>query len=169
MVSDNAKIFKSAAKTIHAILNSSEVQQYLSGIGMEWVFNLERAPWLGGTFERMIKSTKRCLRKTIGQARLTYDELITALVEVEMALNSRPLSYVSTEDIEEPLMPSHLITGQRLLSLAFHRRDDSNNNFDEEMSHGGFSRRMEHLNVTLNHFWKGWRGEYLLQLRDIIS
>ena len=65
----------------------------------------------------MIKSVKRCLRKTIGQARLTYDELLTALTEVEMVVNSRPLSYVSTEDAEEPLTPSHLLIGRKVLSL----------------------------------------------------
>ena len=73
---------------------------------MKWSFNLEKAPWLGGVFERMIQSAKRCLRKTIGNAWLTYDELITSVTEVEMILNSRPLSYVSSEDIEEPLTAS---------------------------------------------------------------
>ena len=29
----------------------------------------------------------------------------------EMILNCRPLSYVSTEDIEEPLTPAHLLIG----------------------------------------------------------
>ena len=171
MVSNNAKTFKSAAKTIHTILSNAEVQQYLSGIGMEWVFNLERAPWWGGIFERMIKSTKRCLRRTIGQARLTYDELMTSLVEVKMILNSTPLSYVSTEDIEEPLTPSHLMTGQRLLSLpdaAFYHGGNSDMDFSE-MSQGDLNTRMKHLNVTLNHFWKRWRGEYLLQLREYHS
>jgi len=37
----------------------------------------------------------------LGLARLTYDELLTALVEVEMVLNSRPLTFVSAEDLEE--------------------------------------------------------------------
>ena len=35
-------------------------------------------------FEGMIKSIKHCLQKMIGQAKLTYDELLTALTEVEM-------------------------------------------------------------------------------------
>ena len=39
------------------------------------------------------------------------DELVTATIEVEMIVYSRPLSYLSTEDIEEPLTPSNLITG----------------------------------------------------------
>ena len=55
-------------------------------------------------FERMVGSTKKCLRKMIGQARLSFDEMNTAIVEVEMTLNSRPISYVSMEDPEEPLI-----------------------------------------------------------------
>ena len=62
----------------------------------------------------MVKSVKRCLKKTIGNAMLSYNELLTAVAEVEMVLNSRPLSFVSTEDIEEPLTPSHLLIGRRV-------------------------------------------------------
>ena len=168
MVSDNAKNFKAAAKTVRAVLDNSEVQQYLSGIGIEWVFNLERAPWWGGLFEWMVKSTKRCLKKTIGQARLTFDELLTALAEVEMILNSRPISYVSTDDVEEPLTPSHLIMGRRILSLpdaAYYRRP-KDSDFEGRVSSKDVNQRMKHLNCTLNHFWRRWRGEYLLQLRE---
>ena len=53
----------------------------------------------------MVKSMKRRLKKTIGWARLTQDEPATAMAEVEAVVNSRPLSYVSTEDEEEPLSP----------------------------------------------------------------
>ena len=134
---------------------------------MQWSFNLENAPWWGGVFERMIKSVKRCLRKTIGQAKLTHDELLTALTEVEMIVNSRPLSYLSTEDIEEPLTPSHLLIGRRVLNLP-----DGNlhcgliEGNDMEFTHESLNRRMDHLNKTLNHFWKRWKNEYLLQLRE---
>ena len=68
-------------------------------------------------FERMIISTKRCLRKMIGQARFTLDELMTMVVEVEAIINSRPLTPISADDLEEPLTPSHLLCGYRLLSL----------------------------------------------------
>ena len=57
------------------------------------------------------------LRKMIGRARLSYDELITAIIEIEMVINSRPLSYITGDDMEEPLTPSHLMIGKRLLSL----------------------------------------------------
>ena len=61
--------------------------------------------------------TKRCLKKSVGRAILTYDKLLTVLAEVEIILNSRPLSYLSSENIEEPLTPSHLLIGHRVLSL----------------------------------------------------
>ena len=128
MISDNGKTFKAAAKGISTMLSSSVVHGYSANTGVQWPFNLEKAPWWGGLFERLIKSTKRCLRKTIGQARITYDELVTAVAEVEMILNSRPLSYVSTEDLKEPLTPSHLLMGRRVLSLPdpsyVHPEDD---------------------------------------------
>ena len=99
------------------MLNDQDVKNYLSHVGVEWTFNLEKAPWWGGIFERLIKSTKRCLRKLIGQARFSYDEMHTAIVEIEAIINSRPLSYISSDDTEEPLTPSHLLVGRRILSL----------------------------------------------------
>ena len=98
------------------MLTHPDVKQYSSMIRLQWLFNLEKAPWWGGMFERMVKSTKRCLRKAIGRAKLTYDELLTTITEVEMILNSRPLSYMANYDVEEPLTPSHLILGRRVIN-----------------------------------------------------
>ena len=117
-------------------------------------------------FERMIQTAKRCLRKTIGKAWLTYEELLTSVVEVEMTLNSRPLSYVSTEDAEEPLTPSHLLCGHRILSLPDPAMHNDEDDCDITVSCDDLTRRTKHLNKTLNDFWKRWRTEYLLELRD---
>lgn len=132
-------------------------------MSIDWRFNIERAPWWGGVFERMIQSTKRCIRKTIGKARLTYDELITVLAEVEMILNSRPLSYIEADDHEQPLTPSHLIMGRRVMNLPSLESDDS---FEDEfkITKEELRDRMKHLTVLLNHFWKRWRNEYLIEL-----
>ena len=100
IILDNGRTFKSAAKLLVKILKHPEVQGYFSGIHIQWSFNLEKAPWWGGIFECMIKSVKLCLRKTTGRGKLTMDELVTATTEVEMIVNSRPLSYLSTEAIE---------------------------------------------------------------------
>ena len=103
-VSDNGKTFKAAAKFIKAVFKDDVVLEHLSG--------LEKAPWLGGIFERLVKSTKRCLRKMVGQAKLSLDELQTVIVEIESIVNSRPLSYLASSDMEEPLTLSHLLIGR---------------------------------------------------------
>ena len=65
----------------------------------------------------MIQSMKRLLRKIIGMARLTLDELMTAVIEVELLLNSRPLTYIPTNELVKPLTPSHLLRGRRILTF----------------------------------------------------
>ena len=132
----------------------------LSERGITWQFNLEWVPWWGGAFERIVRSTKRFLRKLIGRAHFSHEEITTALTEIEAVLNSRPLSYVSGEDIDEPIIPSHLIVGRRLLSLSDHLDhmcvlEDGDYTLDEHH----VTWRIKHVNNVLNHFWKRWRTE----------
>ena len=68
IISDNAKMFKSTAKVLKEIMNHPDVHRYLENARVEWKFNMDKAPWWGGVFERLIHSVKRCLRKIIGRA-----------------------------------------------------------------------------------------------------
>ena len=72
---------------------------------------------MGGFFERLIGCVKLCMKKTIGKANLTYDELLTVTTEVEAMLNLRLLTYINADDLGEPLTPSHLILDYQVLSL----------------------------------------------------
>lgn len=129
------------------------------------MFNLEKAPWWGRVFERMVKSIKRCLRKVVGQVRYSFDELNTAIVEIEGIINSRPISYLDSGDIEEPLTPSHLLVGHRILNLPDNRYFEEGDE-DFKVSDEVLQRRAKYLSSVLNHFWKRWSKEYLLELRD---
>jgi len=103
IVSDYAKTFKANAKAIEAMLNHPDLKGHLLNLKVEWNFNLEKAPRWGGLFERLVKSTKRCLRKMIGQARLSFDEVHTAVLKVESILNSRPLTYTTRSHSHPPI------------------------------------------------------------------
>ena len=109
---------------------------------------------------------KRCLRKMIGRAKFSFDELLTAVTEVEVIINARPLSYVTSEDLEEPLTLSHLLVRWRVLSLPddlSYRGEITDTEF--ELTPNSISRRVKYLNNVLNQFWRRWRNEYLLELR----
>ena len=80
-----------------------------------------KCPLWGGFYEsEMVQSVKRYSKKVLRNSRVTCEELQTALVEIETTLNSRPLTYVSIEDMEEPLTPFNLMSRRRLLSIHRH-------------------------------------------------
>ncbi len=114
----------------------------------------------GGVFEQLVKCVKWCLRKKIGQAKLTQDELLTSLAEVEMVLNSRPLIVVSAGDLEEPLTPSHVIMGRRVLSSTAPCPEPDE---FQPVTADDLTRRTRYLNATIDHFWRKWK-EYLVEL-----
>ena len=105
VVSDNGYTFK-----------SEELRKLLAEHNIDWKFNVALAPWWGGFFERLVRSTRRCLKKTVGTVRISYEELLSVIVEIEGILNSLPLTYVDDE-LRNPVTPSQLIISRRLLSL----------------------------------------------------
>jgi hypothetical protein len=115
-MTDKAKTFKSASHDIQRIKRSPEVQGFLANKGISWQYITERAPWHGGCWERMVKSTKCCLKKVLGRTSLNFEALRTILVEVETTINNRPLTYMydDTEGVSYPLTPSDLIYGRKI-------------------------------------------------------
>ena len=103
LYSDNAKGF---------IASPVELQKQFGPVAPKWKFIVPLSPWFGGWWERLIRSIKTALRKTVGARCLTRGGLETTLHEVEACVNSRPLTFVSTEpDIDNPLTPSHFLLG----------------------------------------------------------
>ena len=76
---------------------------------------------------------------------------------------SRPLTYVSTDDLEEPLTSSHLLLGYRVPALP---DPTLSKDPDYDESANDWSCRMRHLLKTSEKFWKHWKKEYLLELRE---
>ena len=150
VVSNNGQTFK-----------DSKVKAFLLQERITWNFNVPRGSWWGGFFEIIVKLVKRCLRKTLQNARLTFEELETILVEIEAVLNSRPLTY-SHDELSEPLTLSMLVTGKLLLN--------KNNDVlydvtvaDEDTN--TLNRRARYLCKLLSYFRGRWRREYHTSLR----
>ena len=162
--SDNAKTFKFTNKFLHKLASDHSVVAFLQSKRINWKFNLERSPWWGGHFERLVGSVKRCLRKILGNARLSFDELHTVLIEIEWTLNSRPLTYLYDELGYEVLTPFHLMYGRRLPQLAEGVQYNTEN-ADEDSP--AYCKRFLFLIKKLSHFWTRWSREYLTDLREV--
>ncbi|XP_068707695.1 uncharacterized protein [Montipora foliosa] len=81
-----------------------ELPFYLADEGISWSFNLSRGPWWGGQFERLVGSGRRGL--------LTWEELCDVVLDVEIQLSRRPLSYVE-EDAQLALLTAASFLFQR--------------------------------------------------------
>ena len=55
------------------------------------------APHFGGVHESMIKSAKRAIKAILGNADVTDEELMTAIIGAEGLINSRPLTYQTAD------------------------------------------------------------------------
>ena len=96
IISDNGQTFKAAATVLSRLSEDAETFAHCRQKRITWKFNFRRAPciWWGALFERVVRSLKRCLRKTIGRSMLNLAKLSTVLIEVEVILNSCPLMLV---------------------------------------------------------------------------
>lgn len=150
--SDNGRTFVGAARLLKTIMSDEAFHDYLAHNGIKWKFNLSRAPWWGGQFERLIGLVKRALHKTIGSGMLTWAELQDVILDVEVTLNNRPLSYVE-DDLQLPVLtPNSLLFGQPnpLPELECHHLETPD-----------LRKRARYLKRCKDVIWKRWTDEYL--------
>ena len=112
----------------------------------------------------MVGEVKRCLRKTLGNAKLSLDEWSTLLIEIENTLNARPLTYQDEELQAQVLTLYHLMCGYRLSSLSYGIDPSVDHELDSDSSF--LTKRFLYLTCKLNHIWGRWRREYLAGLRE---
>ena len=165
MISDNAKTFTASARKVKKIVRTPEVQWHLVDKGVTWDFIAEKAPWWGGFWERLVRSIKNCLRKTIGRSSLTFEELHTLLIKIEAILNNRPLTSIYDDEngVSFTLTPADLIYGRRI-SLT-----PSDRHFDIVSTSQVLTKQAKNHFRLLNNFNKQWSREYLLSLRENLN
>ncbi|KAK7865843.1 hypothetical protein R5R35_003962 [Gryllus longicercus] len=162
--SDNATTFVGANSRLHALYNlfkslafQKQIIDFCSNSSIDWTFIPPRSPHVGGIWEAGIKILKRHLLREIGEAVLSYEELLTTVTHVEAILNSRPLIR-PTDDAAEfnYLTPAHFLIGRPLTALP-----DPNALQQQSVRC--------HWNQTQNalaNIWTRWTKEYLLSLQQ---
>ncbi|XP_052787361.1 uncharacterized protein LOC128222416 [Mya arenaria] len=169
--SDNALQFKLASETVDIIwkniMKTEDVQDYASQNGIHWIFNIELAPWMGGFYERLVGLVKRSLRKTIGRNLLTEMQMQTLIKEIESVINTRPLTYVG-DDVNSmiTLTPSSFLTLNPKIGIPSVDIDSDTDYTPYESSAQKLLQIWKKGQKLLNSFWKMWREEYLLSLRE---
>ena len=106
--SDNAKTFAAAAKWLKMVMKEEQIQNLLAVKHIKWQFNVSKAPWWGGQYERLIGLVKQSLYKTLGRACLHWGELEEVILDIETALNNRPLGYIE-EDVQLPILTPNMM------------------------------------------------------------
>lgn len=124
---------------------------------IQWRYIPPSAPFMGGAWERLVRSVKTALSVTLKEKAPREEVLATLLVEAENTINSRPLTHVSTSaDDEEALTPNHFILGgpSRVpLPGTFNESDVISK------KHWKASQQLADV------FWSRWVREYLPELQ----
>jgi hypothetical protein len=123
---------------------------------------MEKALWNGGFWERLVRSVKRCLKKSLVRTSLTFEELRTVIVEIESTLNSMLLTYIydEQEGVSYPLTPLYLIYGRRITTKP------SDSHFEIACTIKTLTKRAKYQNRILKNFTDQWKKEYLVSIRE---
>ena len=149
MYSDNGTYFRAADKEMKSLilqLDQEKIKESIVNKGIKWHFNPSSAPHFGGVHESMIKSAKRAINAILGNADITDEELMTAIIGAEGLINSRPLTYQSTDPADDvPLTPNHYVHGQIGGQFAPTTVDDTQFNL---------RKRWRRIQELVRHFWR---------------
>ncbi|XP_062538337.1 uncharacterized protein LOC134206623 [Armigeres subalbatus] len=163
--SDNATTFKGASHALNRVYrmlkteaaDRNQIFDWCSGNEITWKFIPPRAPHFGGLWEAAVKSAKNHLLKVVGNVNLAYEDLLTLLAQVEMCLNSRPLTPIPEDPTDlDVLTPGHFLVGSNLQAVP-------ESNWKETADN-----RLDHWDRThnLQQIWSRWYPEYLQQLQS---
>lgn len=132
---------------------------------IEWKFTPPQSPWMGGFYERLIGIVKNCALKALYKRKVTEDELMSVLAEIEMRVNNRPITYMDGDlDKLSALTPSHLLYGRRLKPMPTELEDKQND--PDYIDVDSLNKRYEYLCKILKHWETVWSKEYLSSLRE---
>jgi transposase InsO family protein len=154
IISDNGTAFVGASNELKQFFGR-DVEEFTATRGIKWKFIPPAAPFFGGCWERLVRSTKTALRATLNERAPKEETFLTLLMEAEAIVNSRPLSHVSVDkEDEETLTPFHFLIGQSSFINSFTAPTLT----DSTLVGRSEWRKASRL---ADHFWARWMKEVL--------
>ncbi|XP_041981462.1 uncharacterized protein LOC121734894 [Aricia agestis] len=158
--SDNGRNFVGLCNDFAQFLSScsKDIVDYARSQNIEFSFIPPYSPHFGGLWEAGVKSCKYHLRRVVGGAHLTFEELTTVLTQIEAVLNSRPLAPLSSDPADySPLSPGHFLIGRPLTAPVC----------EEDLTQEPIHRltRYQRVEQLRQHFWTRWAKEYVSELQ----
>ena len=164
VISDHGTNFVGTDNFLKTVFEETEVKAYLDGNQIKWKFITARAPWLGGSYERLIGVVKRALNAAISNRKLSFVETQTVLCEIKTITNSRPLTYVSENLEDYHLTPNQLLYGRNIvLSPPLNEFIDNDVPFCEDVD---LRLQYTQLSSALKRFQLAFVKDYLTLRRE---
>ena len=93
LLSDNHKTFIAGETFLLEMQQDPAVQEYLSTTDIRWKHQTPRPHWMGGLFERLVRTVKASLATAISRKLLTLEEFSNIVKGAKNIVSSRPLTY----------------------------------------------------------------------------
>ena len=161
--SDNGTNFVGAERELREasdeLYASADLSEFFRTKRIEWLFQPPRTPHFGGAHESLVKSSKRALYRALENEKArwrfpTEDTLRTILFEVAGLLNSRPLTYVSSDPADfRPICPNDFLNKPPMADVPAGSFEDA----DPRECY-------KYVQRTLNLFWDLWKAVYFRSL-----
>ena len=165
--SDNVKSFVQAGNIIEHLLSSSEFEEKFCIASTEHRTIPVYAAWYGATWERLIRTVKQYLFKTLGRNTPSISKFTTFLTDIQKILNNRPLTYRSIENELDIISPNHFLIGRPIPSLLFGNSEQvpEREYYEEDDYSSLLAQTLEYRDHLLVEFKERWLKEYLSNLR----
>ena len=173
--SDNAKSFISGGNILSEVFLSDMFKSKFEPYKIEFRLNPIYSPWYGSTWERLIKTVKSCINKTIGKQKLAYFNFITLISDIQATMNNRPLTYSSNNDNSiDVITPNHFLNLNNTNNTMILTSNDDFPDLDEEddPQYDPYEKLMTSLDIRqklINKYQRVFLQNYLLSLKRKIS
>lgn len=161
--SDNGTNFIGAERELRELAMALNEERRLTSFcekkGIQWTFQPPRTPHFGGAHESLIRSVKKAiyhaLEEEAGRIRYPPEEILrTILYEVAGLLNSRPLTYTSSDPEDfRPLTPNDFLNRPQQADVPV---GDCADALPRE--------KYRYTQRIVNLFWDQWKTAYLQSL-----